>query len=162
MNRRFTETMFEVFVAAAAVPERLRFGQRCAQRLFHHAGNPQLQQFDSEFRNVFRRHDGDATVEFLVPQHLIDVSISRQKAVLLAEVQSALDLQIANCGQQDFVRMRRLYIEQVGWHARSLNVLRSRSIQDESYVELLHRQRIGSSIATQRRLHDVRRSAHEP
>ena len=78
--------MFGVLRCGSEVPERLRFGQRRSERLFHDAGNSEVQQFDSKFRNILRRHNGDAAVEILLPQHFLDVPISRHKAILSAEI----------------------------------------------------------------------------
>ena len=43
---------------------------------------------------------------FSLAQHIVDVSIGRQKAILSAEFARAFDLEIASRGQQDFIWMR--------------------------------------------------------
>jgi len=83
-------------------------GQRGSERLFHDAGNTQLQEFDSKFANIFRRHNGDAPVEVLLAHHFVNVWISLHESVLLAEFERTFDPQVANRSQFDVVGMRGL------------------------------------------------------
>ena len=134
MNRRLTETMFGVLVAAAQSRSACASASDAPRGFSTTQGIP---MFSSLIPSSEIFSGGTTAMQpsrCSRAQHFVDVSISRHKAIFPAEFQRALDLQIANRSQTGVRLDARLYIEPGGWHARSLHVLHSRSIQSHSRI----------------------------
>jgi hypothetical protein len=105
MNRRFTETMFQVWVVAAELCKAVTSASDEPSGFSTTQGMPRLRSLIPKSEIPFWRHDSDAAIEVFLPQHFVDVPISREETILAAERQRAFDLKIADRGQLDLVRM---------------------------------------------------------
>ncbi len=106
MNRRFTETMFEVFVAAAESRSACASASDAPRGFSTTHGIPRLSSLIPSSEMFSGGTTAMQPSRFSCLQHIVDIPIRRQKAVFSAEVPRAFDLQVAHRGQQDFVGMR--------------------------------------------------------
>src|SRR5689334_4548223 len=85
----------------------LNFRQRRSQRLFNHTRQASFEQLDSNLYDLFDRHDGDARVELLIAQHLVEIFVRPNKTKRPAKLDCPVEIEITRRYELDLIRVRR-------------------------------------------------------